>query len=167
MNIRGIIRMLPLAGAAGIAGAFVITGCGAPATAESAKVYAPVTLNYKVTAPEDGLVGSDGNKHDTFYFLNEQPVHVGQLVTISITNYDDMPHSFTSPELGINLQIPGAPSDSQPSITTYTFTPSKAGTFRWFCAIPCDSDTNGWAMKTSAKGPDQDNFMAGYITVTA
>ena len=164
MKLKELVKLIPVAGALVMAGALVASACGGSA-GSATKSLPPVTLNYKVVAPEDGLVGSDGNKHDTFYLLNPQTVYVGQEVTISIANFDDMPHSWTSPDLGINIMLPPAKSEDTPTITTYTFTPKKAGTFRWFCAIPCDSDTDGWAMKMSAKGPGQDNFLAGYVTV--
>jgi heme/copper-type cytochrome/quinol oxidase subunit 2 len=165
MKLRDIVRMIPVAGALVMTAALVVSACGG-SIGSSTKSLPPVTLNFKVVAPEEGLVGSDGNKHDTFFLLNPQTVRVGQAVTISIANYDDMPHSWTSPELSINLMIPPAPSEGTPSLTTYTFTPTKAGTFRWFCAVPCDTDTNGWAMQASTKGPDQDNYMAGYLTIS-
>jgi len=164
MKLRKFFRLIPAVGALAIAGALVVTGCGS--TGSSVKALAPTTLSYKVVGPDDGLVGSDGNRHDTFYALKGTTVQVGQQVTITIANYDDMPHSFTSPELGLNIMLPPAKGENDPSVTTYTFTPSKMGRFRWYCAIPCDSDTNGWAMKSGAHGIGQDDFLAGYISVT-
>jgi hypothetical protein len=50
--------------------------------------------------------------------------------------------------------------------TTYTFTPTKKGQFRWHCIFPCDSGSGkGTPMKTSFDGQDADGFMAGYIEV--
>lgn len=37
--------------------------------------------------------------------------------------------------------------------------------FRWYCAIPCDGDSQGWAMTPSAMGFGREGFMAGTITV--
>jgi heme/copper-type cytochrome/quinol oxidase subunit 2 len=161
MKLRKILRMVPVAAALAVAAALVVTGCGG----SSLKPLAATTLSYKVVGPDDGLVGSDGEKHDTFYALSATSAQVGQQVTISVANFDDMPHSFTSPELGINIMLPPAKGENDPTIATYTFTPTKAGKFRWFCAIPCDSDTNGWAMNAGPKGIGVDGFLAGYITV--
>jgi hypothetical protein len=44
-------------------------------------------------------------------------------------------------------------------VHTYTLLVSKAGHFRWLCAIPCDSPTKGWAMTHAG-------YMAGYITAS-
>jgi len=166
MKLRKFLRFVPLGAALAVAGALVVTGCGS-GSGSSPKALSPTTLSYKVVGPEAGLVGSDGNKHDTFYALSDTTVTVGQQVTISVANYDDQPHSFTSPELGLDIQLPPAKGENDPTIVTYTFTPKKAGVFRWFCAIPCDADTNGWAMTAGPKGVGQDNFLAGYITVNA
>jgi hypothetical protein len=54
-----------------------------------------------------------------------------------------------------------------PSTTTFTITFPKAGTFRWFCSLPCDAGQGGWAMTTDrlGEGADQTGFMAGIVTV--
>lgn len=59
---------------------------------------------------------------------------------------DDKMHdnSMTSPCLGLNEVMVGAAKEGAPSTTTFTFTPTKTGTFQWNCVIPCDG--NGWAM---------------------
>jgi len=125
---------------------------------------ADVVLNYKVVGADQGMVGPDGKKHDTFSATNLTTIQVGKPVTISIQNMDEMPHSMTAPELGLNIMIPAA-KDGKPGTVDFTFTPTKAGTFRWYCAIPCDGDTHGWAMTPSAKGFGQEGFMAGTINV--
>lgn len=125
---------------------------------------AAVVLDYKIVGAEDGMVGPDGNKHDTFMATNLTTIQVGKPVTISIQNMDEMPHSMTAPDLGLNIVIPAA-KDGKPGTVDYTFTPTKAGTFRWYCAIPCDGDTQGWAMTPGAKGFGQEGFMAGTINV--
>lgn len=99
--------------------------------------------------------GSDGNWHDAFCPLTSayKPRH---RVTVTVSNYDDMPHSFTSSSLAVNATIP-AGSASAPSKTTFTFTaPSKPGGYEWWCALPCDP----WAMA-------HDGYMRGYVTVRA
>ncbi len=49
-----------------------------------------------------------------------------------------MPHAFTDPGLGTNVEI-AAGGENQPSKTTFTIhAPQKAGSYEWFCALPCD-----------------------------
>ncbi len=165
MKLREIVKLIPLGGALIVVGALAVTACGGGGS--SITPSSPVTLNYKAVGPDEGLVGSDGKKHDTFYALGATSVKVGQEVTISVANFDDVAHTFTSPELGINIMLQPAKGKDDPSIGTYTFTASKAGKFRWFCAIPCDTDTDGWAMKVGPNGIGVDGFLAGYITVGA
>jgi hypothetical protein len=171
MKFEKLVKRIPLfAGMAFVGVALLLTACGGSGSNSGSgqaagKVLPPVTLHFKIVGPDDGNTGPDGAKHDTFVALDPQPIAVGQQVTISIENTDDVPHSLTSPELGLNILAQPAKSDDQSTTTTYSFTPAKAGTFRWFCAIPCDSDNNYWDMQSSEKGPSQDNFMAGYITV--
>jgi plastocyanin len=83
-------------------------------------------------------------------------VHPGYIVTVTVSNYDDMPHSFTSPSLAVNETIP-AGSANAPTKTTFTFTaPSKAGSYPWWCALPRDP----WAMA-------HDGYMRGHVIVSA
>ena len=169
MKLREIVKLIPVGGALIVVGALALTACGSGGSGSGVAnaPLSPVTLNYKVVGPDEGLVGSDGNKHDTFYALGETSVRVGQEVTISVANFDDVPHSFTAPELGINIMLQPAKGKDDPTIGTYTFTASKVGKFRWFCAIPCDTDTDGWAMNAGPKGIGVDDFLAGYVTVSA
>ena len=80
---------------------------------------------------------------------------VGTTYQVTVVNYDDMPHTWTAPGLGVNAAI-AAGSDSGPSTTTFTIHPTKAGTFAWYCATPCDS----WAMV-------HDGYMRGSVIVEA
>lgn len=103
---------------------------------------------------EKGKKGSDGAWHDAF-LPADFSVSAGATVSVTVYNYDDMPHSFTSDGLGTNVTIPGG-SEEKPSETTFTFhAPQKAGSYDWYCAMPCDP----WAMS-------HDGFMRGRVTVT-
>jgi heme/copper-type cytochrome/quinol oxidase subunit 2 len=66
-------------------------------------------------------------------------------VRLTIKNRDDVPHSITSGEAGINIIV-------QPGTHTYTLTVRHAGNFKWICAYPCDP----FAM-------NRPGYMAGYI----
>ena len=120
-------------------------------------VAAPSGESVKLTIKsdeEEGKKGSDGNWHDAF-LPADFSVGVGETVRVTVYNYDDMPHSFTAAQLGANVTIPGG-SEDKPSVTTFTFkAPQKAGSYEWYCAIPCDP----WAMS-------HDGFMRGHVTVT-
>lgn len=165
MVSRKITKAIPIGGAVlSLLALFTLAACGSNGNAASPQDQGSATINYKVVGSDDGDVGPDGNKHDTFKTPDPTTIKLGQKVTLNFTNTDDMPHSYTLPELGINVMVPGA-KDGKDATTSYTFTANKAGTFRWFCAIPCDNDNAGWAMKAGAKGTGQDSFMAGYITV--
>ncbi len=164
MNGVKLARAIPIGGAIlSMLALVALTGCGTSGSAASSSA-GTATINYKVVGADDGDVGPDGAKHDTFKTADSTTIALGQKVVLNFDNTDDMPHSFTLPELGINVMIPGA-KDGKDGQVSYTFTATKAGTYRWFCAIPCDTDNDGWAMKTSAAGNGQDNFMAGYLTV--
>ena len=133
----------------------------APAT-ELAKT--PVAISMTVLTDESGgLKGPDGERHDTMIPAN-LVLHKGVPVTISVANYDDMPHTITAPGLKLNVVIkPGKEVDGKmvPTTTTFSFTPSAAGEFRWHCITPCDP----WTMVKTFDGPDRDGFMAGYFVV--
>ena len=170
MTLIKLVKGIPFGIAAALTGVGLVA-CGsgglAGTTINPATVAVPAQLlSFQVVGPEQAtVVGPDGAKHDVFYALSDTSVKVGIPVTITITNKDTSQHSMTSPELGINIVVPAA-TDTADGTISYTFTPTKAGSFRWFCAIPCDSDNAGWDMTSDGHGMGQNNFMAGFITVT-
>ena len=102
---------------------------------------------------EHAKKGSDGNWHDA-YLPADFSVKAGTTVHVTVYNYDDMPHSFTSPEMGVNQEI-AAGSEDKPSKTTFTFkAPAEAGSYEWFCDLPCDP----WSMSHFG-------FMKGHVQV--
>jgi len=125
--------------------------------------YANITLVVK--GSQDGLIGPDGKTHSAFIPCNFT-VYVGQIVNLTIINYSNEQHSFTSTELGVNFFIPEHVSSTVPSVSNFQFTPTKIGIFRWWCALKCDIDRGAWAMTTGRdRGIGQIGFMAGYVTV--
>lgn len=139
-------------------------GYGTPGTPGSGAANPPgrsttrgsqaVTMNVKSDA-EHGKLGPDRSWHDAFLPANFT-VHAGATVTVTVYNYDNMPHSFTSHSLGVN-QVIASGSASRPTKVTFAFTaPSRAGTYLWWCALPCDP----YSMATIG-------FMRGYVTVRA
>jgi plastocyanin len=102
---------------------------------------------------EKGKIGSDGNWHDAFLPADFK-VEAGATVQVTVYNYDDMPHTFTAPGLGVNTTI-AAGAEEKAGKTTFTIhAPQKAGSYEWFCALPCDP----WAMAHFG-------FMKGHVTV--
>jgi len=125
--------------------------------------YANITLVVK--SSQDGDIGPDGKTHSTFIPCNFT-VYVGQTVNLTVISYDNGQHSFTSTALGVNFFIPERTSPTVPSVTHIQFTVTKVGVFRWWCALKCDIERNGWAMtKGKDGGIGQLGFMAGYVTV--
>lgn len=141
--------------AAGLA--FAANAAAAAPAAQTKTVY--------IFADAMGVPGPDHKGHDAFV-PDTMVVHVGQPVTVTFVNYDDMGHTFTAPGLHVNVMIKAgkhvAGSDKiVPTKTTYTFTPTKAGRFRYDCLMPCDP----YSMHPSFDGPDRDGYMAGYVFV--
>jgi FtsP/CotA-like multicopper oxidase with cupredoxin domain len=159
------------------------TGAGSAAAAAPMNMALPVR-NVKLTMKPDSKRGPDGKTHDAFLPTANFSVKAGQRVRVTIYNYDDMPHSFTSPGLakgaaipvgeqqtqgtaqdikvmptpgiGVDKMIP-AGSDKSPSKTIVTFTaPAKAGSYIWYCKMPCDP----WAMSHLG-------YMVGRVKVSA
>lgn len=81
----------------------------------------------------------------------------GKAVT-SVEN-SKVAHTFTVPELGINAVVPAAPEGSTNTVT-FTFTPTKAGTYEWHCYAPCGEGKEGMSGAMSTQG-----WMEGRITV--
>lgn len=87
--------------------------------------------------------------------------------TVTSVSNKVIAHTFTSPELGVNIPVPlasdagsGSNKTVVPAVVTFTFTPSKTGTFTWQCFTPCGSGSDGTAGPMATLG-----FMKGTITV--
>jgi plastocyanin len=177
---------------AALAVAAVVAGCGGSGSSSSGSANASPSeatvehvsmqvLNGKM-ATKEGYLAADGLGHDTFMLTglssadaknpsvrSNLDVKVGDKVTVTVTNYDEGPHTFTSPQLGVNATVAPAKNAEKgiPSKTTFTFTVKKAGKFRWYCTLPCDAGQGGWAMKLDkAKETDQVGYMAGYVVAS-
>jgi plastocyanin len=129
--------------------AAVLRPPGAAASISEASLAAARMVDLKVIP--DYKLGPDGKKHDAFT-KTEFAVKVGQPLKLMIDNTDSQPHSITSPLANVSIT-------AMPGTHAYTLIVSKAGKYLWYCAYPCDSDTNGWAMQ-------HPGFMSGYITAT-
>lgn len=140
-----------------------VSGCGggssngvATAAGHPAKALAGehVTILAK-SDTEHARKGADGKWHDAFLPATIA-AKAGQRVTVTLSNYDDAPHTFTAPGLGVNVKVAGG-SAGKPATVTFSFTaPKKPGVYEWFCAMPCDPTAMG-----------QDGYMRGHVTVTA
>jgi plastocyanin len=185
MRGRGALRWL-----AGVAGVASVIGVGALLAAPSR----PAQASAVHTAPQQvvidvfrghingktGVPGPDKKGHDTFV-PSTIAVKVGVPVKVTVVNYDEGAHSIVAPGLGLNVTIkPGIePKDVsesakeeigegvKPVATTFSFTPKKAGVYRWYCALPCDAGQGYWAMGMGYSGPGKEGAMAGFIVVLA
>jgi len=122
-----------------------------PAATANAAATAPAAVAYTTITPLSKK-GPEGKMHDAFS-NTDFTVKVGQPLKIVVDNTDEGNHSLTSPVANVNVVV-------TPGKHTYTVVFSKAGKFQWYCVIPCDDDTKGWAMQHSG-------YMSGYFTVTS
>lgn len=76
-------------------------------------------------------------------------VKAGTTVQVVVENTDAMPHTFTVPQLGLNVTI--APM----ATAKFSFSAKTAGTYSWYCAVPCGS----WVMSHAG-------YMKGDFKVT-
>ena len=125
----------------------------------------PKTADITLVVQGDVKLGPDGQLHDAFTPCNFT-VYAGQEVDLTIINYDNGEHTFTSPSLGVNFVVPPSNETGVPTVSNFEFTEATAGVYRWWCTYPCDTDTGGWAMTTGSDGqPDQIGYMGGFVTV--
>lgn len=94
---------------------------------------------------------------------------------VSVLNPDDTSHTFTIPELGVSVPLPGVADDAKNQCTeapcqlssahttiTFAFMTPGPGTYRWQCFVPCAFGFlygNGGPMQTIG-------WMDGLIEVT-
>ncbi len=164
---NGIPRLLPAVAfvVALVAAAFL--GLVIGSNLQPAPIATAKTNIYDITliVQANLALGPDNRTHDAFVPCNFT-FYSGQTANLTIVNFDDMPHSFTSPTLNVDFHAPGSLALGVPSVSHFQFSGPAAGSYRWWCAIPCDSDAGGWAMTTGNDGqPGQVGFMGGYVTV--
>lgn len=82
----------------------------------------------------------------------------GQTVT-SVPNAN-VAHTWTIPSLGVNVVVPAAPTGGTNTVS-FTFTPTKSGSFTWKCFAPCGSGSDGMAGAMVTPG-----WMMGTVTVS-
>jgi plastocyanin len=125
----------------------------APAALAAPRPAASISIAVK-SDTEHARKGADGKWHDAF-LPAQFAVHSGQHVTVTVRNYDNAVHTFTSRRLGLDVALkPG--SQAHPSLTTFSFVAPAAGAYTWMCMGPCDT----WAMTHLG-------FMRGRVTVLA
>lgn len=151
-----------LAGVAAIALVGILAaGCGQQQAAGQASAAAKVTLPTAHLAMDvlPGFkLGPDGKLHDAFS-PSTLTVAPGQKVELTVYNYDNMPHSFTSMALGVDQAFAPSPKNGQASVTVIDFTaPKKAGSYTFECIKPCDTPNGGWSMS-------QQGYMIGTLVV--
>lgn len=123
------------------------------------------TADITLVVQSDLTLGPDGKLHDSFVPC-DFTVYANQAVNLTVVNYDNGEHSFTSPSLGVNFIIPPSNATGVPKVSNFQFSEPTAGIYRWYCTFPCDTDAGGWAMTTGSDGqPDQIGFMGGFVTV--
>jgi plastocyanin len=115
--------------------------------AAQAAALPPVAKVVALSVVPEGKRGPEGEKHDEFT-VTEFAVRAGQPQALKIDNTDSVPHSITAPEAGVNIVL-------TPGTHTYTLLVKHPGSYRWFCAFPCDE----WAMQ-------HPGYMAGSISVS-
>lgn len=71
-------------------------------------------------------------------------------------------HTFTIPQLHLNVPIPGDPVGDASNVTvTFSFrTPAQAGTYTFQCFVPCGTGSSGFDGPMNTLG-----FMKGTLTV--
>ena len=154
MGRRGVLGGIVGASAAALA----LAACGTVATTGNTSTK-PDVVRVALTVVGGLKLGPDGKMHDVispsdFTVVQNRPVEV------TVYSYDDAPHNIAAPDLNLNATLTPSTAKGSPGMTTFTFTPSKAGKFLWNCSLPCDGDANGWAM-------EHPGYMSGYITVAA
>lgn len=122
------------------------------AQAQTVYLYMDILPGFKL--------GADGKLHDAFSPW-QLKVPAGAQVVLTVYNWDDMGHSFTSKALGVDETFAPAPKAGKASVTVIKFTaPEKPGTYEFHCKIPCDLENDEWSM-------GQTGYMIGQIVVVA
>ncbi len=137
-------------------------GCGQQPASSAASAAARITTTPTAYLAMDVLpgfkLGSDSKLHDA-YSPSTLTVAAGKKVQLTVYNYDNMPHSFTSAALGVNVTFAPSAKTGQASTTVIAFTaPKKPGHYTFQCIKPCDLPNGEWSM-------GQPGYMIGTLIV--
>lgn len=118
---------------------------------KGAKVTLTITNNDDGTAPLPSSMATYDNVQGGTETVDGTPVTSEPNAQVA--------HTFTVPELGVNVVIPAAPTGGTNTIV-FTFTPKKSGSFTWHCFAPCGSGSDGMTGAMATSG-----WMEGTVTV--
>lgn len=91
-------------------------------------------------------------------------VYRGQIVNVTVINYEQMPDSLTSPALGVNLIFSPATPQGVPSVSHFQFIMNSTGTFEYWCGF-CHTAAGQYVWAGHPLNPGQPDLMKGYVTV--
>jgi uncharacterized cupredoxin-like copper-binding protein len=99
-------------------------------TATTETTTAPTTTPTETTLPPTGDFREVQVTLDEYSFTPENiEVGLGQQVQLTVTNTGALAHTFTAPDLGINLEVAGGKTEST------IFSADKAGVFELTCTV--------------------------------
>ncbi len=74
---------------------------------------------------------------------------------------DKIAHTFTVPQLGVNVPLPGDTTTGKPyGAVTFTFRTGAPGSYYFNCLVPCGTGLGGWEGPMVTRG-----YMIGTVTV--
>ena len=152
--------------------AYYVLGANGLETAANISIPAHRLIRLVIVCYDDGpanLTGSQyatvtGTSNNEVYEVNNDNVNSSQGITgiqvtggqnVSSVSPDNIAHTFTVPQVGLNIPI--MPS----STVTAFFTLNQTGTFSWFCETQCGSGPDGTEGAMSTIG-----WMTGSITAS-
>ncbi len=145
---------------------FDLMGPDGLSSAENFTVPANVTIQFTIVSYDSPTPGSaddwgvvKGTLGGVVYMINGSAASMGDEpldwgMNMSAVSGADLAHTFTIPELGVNIPVVGG--DTQVAYLRFT----RAGTYTWVCLTPCGFGANGMQGAMSAAG-----WMFGQITV--
>jgi len=121
--------------------------------------YAEMTLS---VLPPNYLPAGD-SQHAVFAPTNFT-VYRGQIVNVTVLNYDPSPDSFYSPGLGVNSIFSPATPQGLPSVSHFQFMANSTGSFEFWCGF-CHTMTGVYSWGGQTLNPGQPDMLKGYVTV--
>ena len=152
--------------------AYYVLGANGLESTANISLPAHRLIRLVIVCYDDGPANLTGSQYATVtgtfnnevYDVNNENVNSTQVVTgiqiaggqnVSSVSPDNIAHTFTVPQIGLNIPI--MPSST---VTAY-FTLNQTGTFSWFCETQCGSGPDGTEGAMSTTG-----WMTGSITAS-
>jgi hypothetical protein len=128
---------------------------------EPSNLIVPANSLVTITIHNYDIGSADLDKTSPFSTVKGTVGGVAYADGTSYSSLDAIAHTFTIPQLNLNVPLPSEAAPGADFVTvSFTIHTGAAGTYTWQCYAPCGTDPNGWGGPMATMG-----YMRGTLTI--